>query len=347
MKTVLVSVISQQTIPNLLLIKEFKDSTDDHIFITTNMMESPDNPAGSKSRSIERAAFLEEGSTQRIIVREDEWQDITLKLKTIQLDNNARYIVNLTGGTKVMTLAIYEFFAQPGNSIYYIPFPKNEYHEVYPSKSNPVHKLKSRCNLYEYLAANGLHYQQTSNPVASPEETALFFERVKSYDFDLNKIPEIQFAHDMLAPERKSYFSGGWFEEYVYNLLRDKLKLNNKNIVLNAELLRSPYDKLTGNEFDVIFISDNTLHVIECKASMGQNPYSIKNNMDRFTHKLSAITKDFGLKVNTYILTLTNLRKGNIDYQESLENRRKILGIKAIADKKNFTELTEIINLFK
>ncbi len=53
MKKVLVSVISEQTIPNLLLIKEFEGKYDDMLFISTKQMEEK-----GQSRWIERAAGI-------------------------------------------------------------------------------------------------------------------------------------------------------------------------------------------------------------------------------------------------------------------------------------------------
>lgn len=343
MKTVLVSVISGQTIPNFLLMKELKSQFDSQIFITTYDMEGRDNPADSKSIWIEKAAGIEPGSTRRIVVIEDSWQDISAKLHKLDDEPENRYIVNLTGGTKIMTLAVFEYFAQPGNTIYYIPFPKNEYHGLYPDR-NISHKLKYRCNLKEYLMAHGLHYTQNGEQLAEPSKTLAFFEKVKKAGFDFQAVPEIVFAHKFIDKGERSYYSGIWFEEYVYHSIIVELKLSASNIALGVKLYRNPDEPENDNEYDVMYVRANTLFVIECKASVGKVH---KSGTDKYLYKLGAITKDFGLKVNTYLFTLTNLSNGNGQILKNLEKRRRILGIKGIFDQKVFERQKEFINNLK
>jgi len=81
MKSVLVSVISAQTLPNFLLIKELRGLYSSMVFISTMEMEGRGNDSMSRSRWIERAAGLAEGSTPRVIVKEDSWLDIQQKLQ--------------------------------------------------------------------------------------------------------------------------------------------------------------------------------------------------------------------------------------------------------------------------
>lgn len=343
MKSVLVSIISGQTIPNLLLIKEFAGKFDELLFITSFEMEGRGNIADSRSRWIERSCKIAEGTTRRIEVAEDCWADISEKLKSLNDDADVQYIVNLTGGTKIMTLAIFEYFARRGNTIYYIPFPKNEYHELYPAK-NKCHKLSYRCNLKEYLMAHGLHYTHNEELLAPPAETLAFFEKVKKANFDFQAVPEIVFAHDFLDKGKKAYYSGIWFEEYVYHKLREVFKLSVSNIAMGVKLVRDPKEVENDNEYDVMFIRSNTLHVIECKGSAGR---SKKASLDRYLYKLGAITKNFGLKVNTYLFTLTNLSDSYGNILKNIDKGRQILGIKGIFDQKFFDKSNEYIKQLK
>lgn len=343
MKSVLVSLISGQTIPNLLLIKEFAAKYDELLFITTVEMEGRGNFANSRSRWIERSCKISEGSSRRIEVAEDSWTDITEKLNSLGDSDDIRYMVNLTGGTKIMTLAVFEYFSRPGNIIYYIPFPKNEYHELYPSRSESF-KLKYRCSLKEYLWAHGLYYSENTALLGTPSDTLAFFEKVKKNDFDFQTIPEIVFAHEMINRDKRAYYSGIWFEEYIYHSLKDVMKLPDANIAMGAKLFRNPEEVENDNEYDVMYIRSNTLHVIECKASVGR---SKKANLDRYLYKLGAITKDFGLKVNTYLFTLTNLSDSYGNILKNIDKGRQILGIKGIFDQKYFImngKFIEMIN---
>ena len=97
MKTILVSLISEQTIPNVLLIKELKD-IDQHIFITTQKMEDE-----KKCRSdwIIKATALRLNQVQRIIVNQDSLADIENQLATQVKKDETHFVVNLTGGLKI------------------------------------------------------------------------------------------------------------------------------------------------------------------------------------------------------------------------------------------------------
>ena len=186
-----------------------------------------------------------------------------------------------------------EYFARPENTIYYIPFPKNEYHELYPSRSK-IQKLKYRCSLKEYLWAHGLYFSEITTLLGTSGDTLSFFEKVKKADFDFLVIPEIVFAHEMIDRDKRAYYSGVWFEEYVYHTLKEILKLPATSMAMGVKLFRNPYEPENDNEYDVMYIRSNTLHVIECKASAGR---SKKANLDKYLYKLGAITKDFGLKI--------------------------------------------------
>ena len=335
MKTVLVTIISGQVIPNLLLINELKSRYTDLLFITTPEMEGNGDPSKCRSRWLERAANLEENSVGRIVVKEDNWLNIDENLKSISFNDQTRYIVNLTGGTKVMTLAVFNYFSRQGNVIYYIPFPKNEYRELYPDRSGKPVPIKFSCTLNQYLLGHGVYYTCKMDTAFTREQTLSFFDRVRKEGTD--GVPEIQMAHNMIEPSHKAYFSGGWFEEFVFWKIRDILKLKDHQMAMNVKLYRNPEDTESDNEYDVLFTYRNSLYVIECKSSLG-SAKSSKANLDKSLYKLGAITKYFGLKVKSYVFTLTQLRNDRKVWPAKMEKRRQILGIGKILDSFDFTD---------
>ena len=346
MTTILVSIISGQTIPNLLLIKELEGRYSDHLFITTREMEGNGESAKSRSRWIERAAGIEEGSVRRLIVQEDDWQDVATKLRGIVQDGTSRYIVNLTGGTKVMSLAVYNYFSSQGNIIYYIPFPKNEYHQLFPQEENQINKLNYRCDLDEYLTAHGLYFKTDGSSLRQKMESQYLFEKVKSKKYQLQEVPEIAWAHSLIDPEMKSYFSGGWFEDFIFRFISKELKLTGKKIAVNVKLSREPDDIQNDNEYDVMFVKSNALYIIEAKVSVGTKSSSLKQKMDQILYKLGAVTRDFGLRVNAYVFTLSDLRSSEKLF-DSMEKRRRILGVRGVFDQASFNNITEIVNHLK
>jgi Domain of unknown function (DUF1887). len=93
-----------------------------------------------------------------VIVREDSILDCHKKLsKWIEEKEDSEFVVNLTGGTKIMSIAAYEFFKDYSSKMIYIPIPKNEFIVPFPKKqpAEPV-KLDLRLSVIEYLTAYGL-----------------------------------------------------------------------------------------------------------------------------------------------------------------------------------------------
>jgi hypothetical protein len=144
----------------------------------------------------------------------------------------------------------------------------------------------------------------------------------------------------------KQYYSGRWFEEFVYIFLKRELGLNKEQIALNMKLSRKDDHKQHDNEYDVVFTMNNALYVIECKASLGSEK-TLKAKIEKSLYKLGAVTRDFGLRVNSYIFTLSHINiTGKVSYL-NIQKRKEILGIKEIFDAPYFYNINEIINHFK
>jgi len=155
MKTILISLVSEQTIPNILAIHHFKP--DELLFITTDEMQ--------KKRKIEaiintlRELRLNyEGKSNILVVQEDSILDCHRKIdKWIENREDSEFVVNLTGGTKIMSIAAYEYFKDYSSKMIYIPIPKNEFIIPFPKKSpgKPT-ELTLRLSVIQYLTAYGL-----------------------------------------------------------------------------------------------------------------------------------------------------------------------------------------------
>ena len=339
MKTVLVSVISDQTIPNVLVIKDFKDSFDDLLFITTEYVEKK-----GLDRWVELGCSIKEGSVERIKVVEDDLNDIRNKLKSLDLENT-QYVVNMSGGTKVMTIGVYEFFSTKNNRIIYVPIGKNVISEVYPNSSTVQIPIKYRLNLMEYLLSYGLYYQSDEILTYNEEHTLNFFEHFKRKKFHFYSEKKIIDSHSHVDKKDKVYYSGKWFEEFVYIKLKRELDVEDSAIALGVKLFRDTSDLQHDNEYDVVFVYNNELYVIECKASMGSKD-TLKENLDAFMYKLAAITRDFGLRVYSSIHTLTNIEKNAGNRLTGIQKKSRILGINKIFDAEFFLKNEEIISGF-
>ena len=153
MGTVLVSLVGAQTIPNVLFIKEVEDELGKdirrYLFVSTEAMESK-----GKTESIILGSHIERSSTDIVEVIEDSIEDIGSKLTEFteeKLNSEDNFIVNLTGGTKTMSIAVYNFFKARESTIYYLPIGKNIYKQIFPSVKHGTHRLNFRISLKDYL----------------------------------------------------------------------------------------------------------------------------------------------------------------------------------------------------
>lgn len=339
MSKILVSIISDQTIPNVLVIKDMQGHYDDLLFITTDYVEKK-----GLDKWVELGCGIKESSVTRIKVVEDDLNDIRNKLKSLDLENT-QYVVNMSGGTKIMTIGVYEFFAKNNNKIIYVPIGKNSISEVFPNCSIAQIPIKYRLNLMEYLTSYGLHYEPSRQLLKPADFTKRLFKSLKSKKFNLKNEELIHNAHSFEDNNDKAFFSGSWFEEYIYSKVMDDFKLETAYIGLNVQLRRDNCSTTHDNEYDVVFVKNNELYVIEAKVSVGNEKY-IKDNLEKYMYKLAAITRDFGLRVHSAIFTLSDtksLLKGKF---EGVQSRQKILGIKTISDKQFFIKNESLKTLF-
>lgn len=101
------------------------------------------------------------------------------------------------------------------------------------------------------------------------------------------------------------YLTGGWFEEYIYYLI--KFCINPDDIAIGVHI-----DGITeikhNNELDVCFIKNNQLFVIECKS--GINSDSMFNEI---VYKVSSLKEVLlGLDCNSYIFSLKKDPTGDL-----------------------------------
>ncbi len=326
MNTILVSIISDQTIPNLLIIKELTGQYDDQVFISTKKMEET-----GKSIWIEKAAGLQAGSVQRIVVDENNWNDVEKKLIGHPWPQNSRFLVNLTGGTKVMTLAIYEFFSKPGNRIIYAPIGRNSSEELYPSKSSSTAPINTRITVSEYLTAHGVRFIHKKLVKKPYNELKTIYKKFKNKGYD------IQTLNEGYPNEWKNYFTGEWFEEYLYFRIKHELNLPDSFILTGVELMHFDEARTRGNdqELDVVFVFNNELYLIEAKVSLGKPPVK-KEVIHQVMFKLSAINKNFGLRSHASIVTLADIHERSENFRNDLDRKIKILGFHTIIDRYDF-----------
>ena len=111
-------------------------------------------------------------------------------------------------------------------------------------------------------------------------------------------------CHIDFVPEKKGtlnkreieYLTGGWFEEYVYYLVKKHIKP--QDIAMGVRISRSGVRH--DNELDVVFMKGNKLFVIECKTGV-----QTERLFNEIVYKVCAIREALlGVSCYSYIFSL-------------------------------------------
>jgi hypothetical protein len=336
--------MSEQTTPNFLFTKEKIQLGDELLFISSKKFEERIN-------WIEKSLDYNNCVSNRIVFdkpdTEEHWQEMVSFLQK-KIPGDRSYIVNLTGGTKYMTLAVHSVFSKMKNvEFYYIPFPKNSILKI---ESNDVSPLQTRININEYLTT--FHVSFNHKDITKKKEYTekyfqyfvkgkLVFELIntlrsyRNYNIDIEKretedgttqkpqlpglsvfLADIQFPlqnKGKLSKYEIQYITGGWFEEYIYNKIEEEIKPD--DIKLGVNITRSNR-QIQNNDLDVVFTYENKLFVIECKTGIDG-----KGMFNETVYKATAIKNVLlGLSANTFIFSLSN-------DDEQLTETAKVMGI--------------------
>lgn len=350
----IVSLVSDQTIPNVMFIKANGDA-ERLVFITTEEMEGKQRTDWIlKSVGIK----IPDDKVDRIIVSEQSISEIQRKLSQCAVfAGNGEILVNLTGGNKIMALAAYEFFKEksPQNQnnirMYYLNVGGDKFDMIFPSEQRNCID-SGYCNLKEYLTAYSIEQEKSGKtPLMKFEETQKFYaetfeseknainalhkglndKETRKFIDKHNKLPEglsnnqnirrlfeKAFGDLESTKARINYLRGGWFEEYIYFLIKRGLKLNDGQICLNLKIDdKSLPGKAVHNELDVIFIYKNKINIIECKTGLkSQGGGGI---LQEVLYKQSALKKGFGLTAKSFLF-LPDALSGNNENKERAES---------------------------
>lgn len=366
MSTLLINFVSDQTIPNIQLFKEFKDEVSKILFVSTDAMK--------KKRTLEwlTKVCLEiknDISIEEIIVEQHNFQQIQKVLQeryNLLQGNYNKVVVNITCGTKIMSMAAFDFFKKLNDYNIYIYY-LGEQSKMY--LLSPIHNesaLRTELTVKEYLEAYGFNIvnKNSAKPYKNFNMSKRIFDRFRELTKEYKDVLKIIQDHrrntltidDSISkllnfieftPANKSklsntenkYLSGGWFEEYVAEKIKYELKLNDDCILLNPTLekdraLQNTNDHKTligedkfntpKNEFDIIYLYNNNLHIIECKTSIiyeTQENGKQKNLLTDIIYKVDSLSSQFGLRAQTTICTLTDFKKF-IESNEKEKNNR-------------------------
>ncbi len=319
MKRIAIILVSEQTIPNILFLKEMEEfSIADFYFISTKEMEVSSK---KKSEVIKRVGGL--GNVVKVIVPADDVTAILESLdENIQIDDDACYMVNITAGTKAMALAVYDFFRQrvsPGMvEFFYVPIGKSFMLKIFPKFGKL--SVDAKLNLKEYLAAYGREIK----------------EQVK---LSAVSVKEVKVAEDLFrdASRRKvkSMFStnqhrvGNLLELYVACFIQKKLNLSDDDIGIRVKISHAFTSDSSSLEYDVAYVKNNRLFLVECKCF--KEAFK-KSRINEEWYKLAGVKSRLGLDAVSFFVIANK-----IDEQEKKKwnDYSKLFGLKGLLDIKD------------
>lgn len=332
MERCIVNIVSEQTIPNFLFIKEKVMFGDRLLFISSRKFED-------RIQWIKNALGYADTHYDIILLNDGEEEQWDKMIETIQkkLLRDISYVVNLTGGTKYMMLAVYQAFQGYEAEFHYIPFPKNSILKI---SDNEPFTLNYRINVEEYLINYGVTFTEKTI-IESTQYTDTFFNYfikghlnfsiinlLRSYrntkKIDIQEVEET-ISHNEKKPqisglsaflsgigfplkeegklcaEETQYITGGWFEEYVYNKIKEKI--DPQDVKLGLLIRRSINQQKKSkhvNDLDVVFTYGNKLFVVECKTGIDS-----QKMFNETVYKAASIKETLlGLSGNSYIFSL-------------------------------------------
>jgi len=211
MKTCLVSLVSDQTIPNIIVTMHFRP--DYLLLISTDLMEKRGKSQAILDTLAKRGLDYSH-ACNTIQVGENSIVDLQNKVTQwlSQRPEEYHFIVNLTGGTKLMSIAAYDLFTDFGSEMVYVPIPKNEYLMPFPKRrpKEPV-PLIERLSVAEYLTAyclkitNEAQLDGYATQIDARKETTLFL-----YNRYLDVRPLLKWFGDLLRPIKKNALKKGY-----------------------------------------------------------------------------------------------------------------------------------------
>lgn len=334
----IISIISDQLIPNYIFIKEIAKQNDNLIFISTRRMEAKlktlkDILSGSNFNYSE-LIFDNDGDENDYT---NMYKQIEDKIKNV-LAPSSEVIANLTGGTKLMSITLKEILdkSYPKSKYYYIPLPENKIIPLEKEKS--IENINYRVSIKEYLKAYEINKFSISEPIENEEFTKTFFykfknlkgihyeiiDKLREYRNDRRKTPYtineiingisskppipnikdlLDFIKFPLKDEEKIScqeisYLTGGWFE-EYAYYLIKTNLKPNDIEINLRI--SATNNTNMNELDVVFTLGNKLFIIECKTGIAK-----QKDLNDIVYKATALKDGIlgKLGANSYIFSL-------------------------------------------
>lgn len=350
MKTVHVVLVSDQTIPNILGIHHYHP--DELLFITTPEMDKKMKIEAMRACLSSVGLSWNDEQVHRVSVQEDSLLDTHRKMDEWILGReSSEFVVNLTGGTKIMSIAAYEFFKEYGATMLYIALHRNEFITPFPKRlGRKATPLSLRLGVKEYLLGYGLKITNEKS-VRSAERDASSRKDMSAWIVEKYPLlkPLLERFSDKLRKQRDNRDGLDWSTSY--HLVNDaesefmnRLGFVHDGNEYRKHLTKSEIIYMTGGWLEEYCyntisamkgqgIDDVVTGVKIMNALKRDNEFDVMFTRDNalFTvecksldqnddpkadalYKIAALQKEFGLRVNSFFVSTSPhiLRDGQL-----------------------------------
>lgn len=322
----LLSIISDQAVPNLLFIRQFQEPDSEYFFVITKEMEDK-----QAFEHLIAALKIPLKKCHKVLIDANDALLIFEQLKAFPFPKDAEYLVNITGGNKLMSQMVFQHFLDYDTTMYYAPIGSDQYQMLYPEVGQIPKSQGIKTTLDDYLRAYGFlaessldYYEGGISPKAMMQQVIQ-----KGHPGKVKAI--MKGTHKEYKEADKKYLMGEWFELFCFDYFKKAFALEDSQIGCSVGIKRAdsntPFDH--DNEFDLMFVHQNDLYVFECKVYPTGT-----TKMDRISKpmfKLASLSQNFGLKCKKYLAVLGQFSSDPKSAQQ-LENLRQNLGIHKILD---------------
>ena len=265
MKKILVSLVSEQTIPNILIASHYKP--DILWFISTEKSERERRTECIENTLRLKGLLPPTQDVEKIIVDQDSLTDCAQKIKSLigKIDSEVEYILNMTGGNKVMAIAAYETFKASGQKINigYIPLGRNQFIQIFPeNKPLIIVEIKERLYLEEYLCSYGFRIKNKAKLLkiksASPSNRGATHWLMNNYE-QIKGV--LGFLYKNLKDNRKgeNYQLSATFDRDLVSIEREMLNKHGfdiKDRSINKDMKKDEIVYLTGGWFEEFMFNE-------------------------------------------------------------------------------------------
>lgn len=343
-------LVGEQTNPIYLSAIQFEKSYIHHLIVTETTLKSGENLMAELKRNGYQAVLHNIGPNSMA----SDFKALFTNFKNLfirHIETGASITVNITGGTKPMSIvSMLCGTTVPELKVlryFYLDFSKHELVWLHDFSRQP---LEQRMTIENFIHLAGTKIKSSAPQIETPADL-----NAKSYGiaFTLQRTQEIiskclshndkttfetsyetllkNIKDDVKRQEWKDlfektfekeswvskakYLSGGWFEDYVYDIVRQNAP--QVEISKNLSIIWS-YGKDDAQEFDICYTDGFSFYILECKAGSFKQDYIQK--LENIRNKYSGALGLCALITVNSSLTGSNARA----FTERVENSRSI-----------------------